>query len=165
MTKTKVLLADDHIIVAEGLWSLLEDEFELVGVVNDGRALLEAARNLMPDVIVVDISMPLLNGLDATRQLKREGNTAKIVFLTMQIRGFSSTARIFAISRSLPCGARLAWWRRRRFFLTTPFTKISATEIFTRRRTRLSEQRSFLIAPILLRRCPMVFKRESEIVG
>lgn len=83
MTKTKVLLADDHTIVAEGLRSLLEGEFELVGSVSDGRALLEAARNLNPDVIVADISMPLLNGLDAARQLKRDGATAKIVFLTM----------------------------------------------------------------------------------
>jgi DNA-binding NarL/FixJ family response regulator len=83
MNKTRVLLADDHTIVAEGLRSLLEDEFELVDTVGDGRALLDAARNLRPDVIVADISMPLLNGLDAARQLKRDGVTAKIVFLTM----------------------------------------------------------------------------------
>ncbi len=83
MSKTRVLLADDHTIVAEGLRSLLEDEFEFVGTVGDGRALLDAARKLKPDVIVADISMPLLNGLDAARQLKRDGSTAKIVFLTM----------------------------------------------------------------------------------
>ncbi|HEY6403647.1 MAG TPA: response regulator transcription factor [Blastocatellia bacterium] len=83
MSKTKVLLADDHTIVAEGLRSLLEDEFELVGAVRDGRALLEAARKLNPEVIVADISMPLLNGLDAARQLKRDGVAAKIIFLTM----------------------------------------------------------------------------------
>jgi len=83
MSKPRVLLADDHTIVAEGLRSLLEDEFEFVGAVSDGRALLDAAQKLKPDVIVADISMPLLNGLDAARQLKREGVTAKIVFLTM----------------------------------------------------------------------------------
>jgi DNA-binding NarL/FixJ family response regulator len=83
MSKTRVLLADDHTIVAEGLRSLLEGEFEFVGTVGDGRALLDAARNLKPDVIVADISMPLLNGLDAARQLTRDGVTAKIVFLTM----------------------------------------------------------------------------------
>jgi DNA-binding NarL/FixJ family response regulator len=83
MSKTRVLLADDHTIVAEGLRSLLEGEFEFVGTVGDGRALLDAARNLKPDVIVADISMPLLNGLDAARQLKRDGVAAKIVFLTM----------------------------------------------------------------------------------
>lgn len=87
MRKTKVLLADDHTIVAEGLRSLLEDDFELVGTVKDGRALLKAARELKPDVIVTDISMPLLNGLDAARQLIRDGVTAKIVFLTMHADG------------------------------------------------------------------------------
>jgi DNA-binding NarL/FixJ family response regulator len=83
MDKPRVLLADDHTIVAEGLRSLLEGEFEFVGAVSDGRALLDAAQKLKPDVIVADISMPLLNGLDAARQLKRDGVTAKIVFLTM----------------------------------------------------------------------------------
>jgi DNA-binding NarL/FixJ family response regulator len=83
MSKTRVLLADDHTIVAEGLRSLLEGEFEFVGTVGDGRALLDAAQKLKPDVIVADISMPLLNGLDAARLLKRDGSTAKIVFLTM----------------------------------------------------------------------------------
>jgi DNA-binding NarL/FixJ family response regulator len=83
MRKPRVLLADDHTIVVEGVRSLLEDEFEFVGAVNDGRALLDAARKLKPDVIVADISMPLLNGLDAARQLKRDGVTAKIIFLTM----------------------------------------------------------------------------------
>jgi len=78
-----VLLADDHTIVAEGLRSLLEGEFEFVGTVGDGRALLDAAQKLKPDVIVADISMPLLNGLDAARHLKRAGATAKIIFLTM----------------------------------------------------------------------------------
>jgi DNA-binding NarL/FixJ family response regulator len=83
MSKPRILLADDHTIVAEGLRSLLEGEFEFVGTVNDGRALLDAALTLKPDVIVADISMPLLNGLDAARHLKRDGSTAKIIFLTM----------------------------------------------------------------------------------
>lgn len=83
MKRARVLLADDHRIVAEGLRSLLEDAFDLVGTVGDGHALLEAAAALNPDVIVCDIAMPMLNGLDAVRQLKRNGSTAKIVFLTM----------------------------------------------------------------------------------
>ena len=83
MNRVKVLLADDHTIVAEGLRSLLENTFDFVGVVADGRALLEAAKRLNPDVIVADISMPLLNGLDAVRQLKKDGATAKVVILTM----------------------------------------------------------------------------------
>jgi DNA-binding NarL/FixJ family response regulator len=78
-----LLLADDHTMFSQGLQSLLEDEFDLVGAVGDGEALVEAATRLDPDVIVVDISMPAMNGFDAVRQLKKLGVTAKIVFLTM----------------------------------------------------------------------------------
>ncbi|HEY6990981.1 MAG TPA: response regulator transcription factor [Bryobacteraceae bacterium] len=83
MPVPKVLLADDHKIVAQGLESLLKDSFNFVGTVSDGRALLEAAIRLKPDVIVTDISMPLLNGLDAVRQFRSNGVDAKVVFLTM----------------------------------------------------------------------------------
>ena len=83
MRRPRVLLADDHKIVAEGLRSLLEPEFEVVGTVEDGRALVAAAQKLNPDVIVADISMPLLNGIEAARQLKKGTSQAKIVFLTM----------------------------------------------------------------------------------
>ena len=83
MKAARVLLADDHIIVAEGLRSLLEDEFELVGTVADGRALVEAAASLKPDVILADITMPLLNGLDAVKQIRRDNPEAKVIFLTM----------------------------------------------------------------------------------
>ncbi|MGO4884617.1 MAG: response regulator [Bryobacteraceae bacterium] len=83
MLKTTVLLADDHAVVAEGLRSLLKDSFELVGVVHDGRALLEAAERLRPDVIVTDISMPLMNGLEAIRQIRSRRPDAKVLVLTM----------------------------------------------------------------------------------
>ena len=83
MSRPKLLLADDHMMFSQGLQSLLEDEFDLVGAVGDGEALVEAAARLNPDVIVVDISMPVMNGFDAVRQLKKLGVTAKIVFLTM----------------------------------------------------------------------------------
>jgi len=83
MPKITVLLADDHAVVAEGLRSLLESTFELVGVVHDGRALLEAVATSRPDVIVSDISMPMLNGLDAIRQIKALRPAAKILVLTM----------------------------------------------------------------------------------
>jgi DNA-binding NarL/FixJ family response regulator len=83
MTRPKLLLADDHKMFAQGLQSLLEDEFELVGTVGDGKALVSAALRLEPDVILVDISMPVLNGFDAVRQLKKKEVPAKIVFLTM----------------------------------------------------------------------------------
>jgi DNA-binding NarL/FixJ family response regulator len=83
MAIPRVLVADDHTIVAQGLELLLKDSFNFVGTVTDGRALLEADARLKPDVIVADISMPLLNGLDATRQLRSNGSKAKVVILTM----------------------------------------------------------------------------------
>jgi DNA-binding NarL/FixJ family response regulator len=83
MKRPRVLLADDHRIVVEGLRGLLEPEFELVGIVEDGRAMLEAAEKLQPDVIVADISMPLLNGIDAVRRIRKSGRDIKVVFLTM----------------------------------------------------------------------------------
>jgi DNA-binding NarL/FixJ family response regulator len=83
MNRVRVLLADDHAIVAEGLVSLLRDEFELVGTVRDGCALVEAVRELRPDIVVADISMPLLSGLEALRQLRADGVGVKVVFLTM----------------------------------------------------------------------------------
>jgi DNA-binding NarL/FixJ family response regulator len=76
-------MADDHRMLAEGLRSLLEPAYELVEIVEDGRALVEASQRLQPDVIVADITMPLLNGLDAVEQLRRLGCQAKVIFLTM----------------------------------------------------------------------------------
>jgi len=79
----RVLLADDHVLVAEGIQKLLEPEFELVGIVADGRALVTAASKLQPDIAVVDISLPLLNGLDASRHVKKANPDIKIIILTM----------------------------------------------------------------------------------
>ena len=83
MPRTKVLLADDHVVVAKGLEAFLKDTFDLVGIVHDGRALLEAVETLRPDVVVTDISMPSLNGLDAIRQIRASYPSAKVVVLTM----------------------------------------------------------------------------------
>ena len=83
MSRPRVLLADDHRMIAEALKSLLEQEFELVAVVEDGRQLVETARRLRPDVIVADITMPHLNGIDALTQLKRDNPDVRVVFLTM----------------------------------------------------------------------------------
>ena len=83
MTRTRVLIADDHALLAEALRKLLEPQFEVVGIVGDGRSLVREAQQLRPDVILVDISMPLLNGLDATQQLKHALSNVKIIILTM----------------------------------------------------------------------------------
>jgi DNA-binding NarL/FixJ family response regulator len=79
----RVLLADDHAIVLEGLRRVLEPDFEIVGEVVDGRALVAAAGMLRPDIIVTDISMPLINGIEAARQIRKIDRRVKIIFLTM----------------------------------------------------------------------------------
>jgi DNA-binding NarL/FixJ family response regulator len=76
-------MADDHMMVLEAFKHLIENEFEVVGTASDGRTLIEAAARLKPDVIVLDISMPLLNGLDAGRQLKQLAPSVKLVYVTM----------------------------------------------------------------------------------
>ena len=81
--RSRILIADDHTLVAELCKRLLETEFDVVGVVSDGRALVRAARDLKPDVIVVDIAMPILNGLDAGRQVKEILPAVKLIYLTM----------------------------------------------------------------------------------
>lgn len=78
-----MLLADDHAIVRDGLRRLLESEFDLVGAVGDGWALLDSAARLKPDVVVTDVSMPLLNGIEAVRRLKKDHPRCKVVILSM----------------------------------------------------------------------------------
>jgi len=83
MSRARVLLADDHRIVAEGLRRLLEHEFELLDLVEDGVALLAAAEQHRPEVVVADIGMPRLNGLEAVAELKKTQPNVRVVFLTM----------------------------------------------------------------------------------
>ena len=114
MSKPRVLLADDHRIVAEGLKSLLAEEFELAGMVEDGRALVKAARELRPDVIVADISMPHLNGIEALALLKQDNPTVRVVFLTMHRdtayarRALAVGAAGFVLKHSAPAELVLA---------------------------------------------------------
>ena len=83
MTKPRLLIADDHKIFVEGLKRLLNADFDIAGVVEDGRELVAAAEKLRPDVILADISMPMLNGIEAVRQIKKVYPEIKVVFLTM----------------------------------------------------------------------------------
>jgi DNA-binding NarL/FixJ family response regulator len=83
MNRPRVLLADDHPMFLAGLQSLVERECEVVGTVTDGRELVQAASRLKPEVIVLDISLPLLNGIDAAREIKKELPETKLLFLTM----------------------------------------------------------------------------------
>ena len=83
--KPRLLIADDHTLLAEACKSFLEPEFEVVGIVDNGRALLRLAAELKPDVVIVDIGMPQLNGLDAGDQIKHLLPATKLVFLTMNL--------------------------------------------------------------------------------
>ncbi len=83
--RTRLLIADDHTLVAELCRSFLEPEFEVVGIVGDGRALVEAASKLRPDIVLIDIAMPLLNGLDAGEEVRTVVPSAKLVYLTMNM--------------------------------------------------------------------------------
>src|SRR5207247_4159051 len=79
----RILIADDHVLVAEACKKLLESEYEIVATVGNGRALVRAAIALKPDLIIVDVAMPLLNGLDAGQQVKEFLPAVKLVYLTM----------------------------------------------------------------------------------
>lgn len=107
--KIRIVLADDHRIVAEGVGGLLEDAgYEVSAVVDDGRALLRAVEEKLPDLIVADVSMPLLNGIEAAEQLRRLGSTAKIIMLTMHpdvsyaARALAAGAAGFVLKHSAP---------------------------------------------------------------
>lgn len=106
MTRPRILMADDHSIVLAGLRTLVEREGEVVGAVEDGRSLVTAAEKLRPDIILLDISMPLLNGLDAARQLTKLVPESKLIFLTMHAtptyatEAFKAGASGYLIKRS-----------------------------------------------------------------
>ena len=106
--RPRILLADDHRIFLEGLRSLLEPDFEIVGAVEDGRTLMEETKKLHPDLIVADISMPLLNGIEAIRQIKKTDQSMKIILLTMHpdvtyaARGFEAGASGYVLKHSAP---------------------------------------------------------------
>jgi DNA-binding NarL/FixJ family response regulator len=85
MKRARILLADDHALTLEGIRAVLEPHHEIVGMVTDGRALLDAALRLKPDLIVLDITMPLLNGIDAAVQVKKSLPGVKLLFVTMHV--------------------------------------------------------------------------------
>jgi DNA-binding NarL/FixJ family response regulator len=107
MKRPRVLLADDHTLLLGAFEKLLSAECEIVGQVGDGRALVAAAETLKPDLIVLDISMPLLNGLEAGRQIKQKLRSVKLVFLTMNedadlaAEAFRAGASAYLLKRSV----------------------------------------------------------------
>ena len=108
MKRPRIILADDHRIVIEGLRTLLKTEFEMVGTVEDGRALMDATKKLHPDVVIADISMPLLNGIEAVRQIKKNDPAVRVIFLTMHpdatyaVEAFNAGASGYVLKHSAP---------------------------------------------------------------
>jgi DNA-binding NarL/FixJ family response regulator len=108
VSRPRVLLADDHRLVSEGLKRLLIDDFDFIGVVEDGRALVAAAKKLRPDVVVADITMPRLNGIEALSHLKKDNPDIKVVVLTMHQdaayarRALEAGAAGFVVKHSAP---------------------------------------------------------------
>ncbi|MBL8037228.1 MAG: response regulator transcription factor [Nitrospira sp.] len=106
MSKPRVLLADDHALVLEGFRKLLEEHCQVVGSVEDGRALLDAAKRLQPDIVVLDISMPKLNGLDAARRLRKMIPQPRLIFVTVHAdqdyvtQAFKAGASAYLLKRS-----------------------------------------------------------------
>ena len=98
MNRPRILLADDHTMFGECLKGLLQDDFDLLGTVENGAVLVDSAVRLEPDIVILDISMPILNGFDAARELRKRGTSAKIIFLTMH-------ADTGLMAEALRCGA------------------------------------------------------------
>jgi len=97
MKRLRLLLADDHDIVIEGLRRVLDHpNLEIVGIVNNGRSLLRAAKQFQPDIIIADVTMPLLNGIDAARHIRKSSPDVKIIFLTMHPDVTFATAALTA---------------------------------------------------------------------
>ncbi len=108
MSRVRVLLADDHRILAEGLKGLLVSEFDLIGVVEDGRAMVDVCKALKPDVIIADISMPNLNGIEALEEMRKFDPSVRVIFLTMHrdvayaCRAIEAGAVGFVLKHSAP---------------------------------------------------------------
>ncbi len=83
MKRPRILLADDHSLILKGITGLLETQYEILGTVENGKALVDAALRLKPDFIILDVSMPILNGIDATREIRKSLRSTKLIFLTM----------------------------------------------------------------------------------
>ncbi len=138
MKRTRIVLADDHTLVLEGLHKILENEYDIVGMAEDGRTLLQVAQEQYPDVVVLDISMPQLNGLDAARQLHKLLPTCKIIFLTMHAdptyakEAFQAGASAFLLKRSAASELVLAIQAvlKEQFYLTPAIAKDLLLPIF-----------------------------------
>ncbi|ALA60401.1 response regulator [Nitrospira moscoviensis] len=106
MSKPRILLGDDHALVLEGFRRILEGQYELVGTAADGRALVDAAKRLQPDIVILDVSMPMLNGINAAAQIRKLNPAIKIIVVTMHAdtdyvrSAFEAGASAYVLKRS-----------------------------------------------------------------
>jgi DNA-binding NarL/FixJ family response regulator len=158
MKRPRVLLADDHQMVADALRGVLEPRCEVVGTVNNGHALLRAAATLQPEVIILDIAMPEMNGLDAARHLKRSVPKAKLIFLTMnedpQLVGeaFRTGASAFLLKQSAA------------FELTEAVEKVLKGGSYVTPRVGKGQDNIFLRGPQPREKTPEPTLRQREVI-
>jgi len=146
--RARLLIADDHTLVAEACKSLLERDFQVVGIVNNGRELLRVAPELKPDVVILDVAMPQLNGLDAGEQLKRLMPSCKLVFMTMNMapdvaaEAFRRGASGYVVKSATAAELVTAVWRalRSESFLSPLITK-DTVEFLLRKESSFNEER------------------------
>ena len=156
MIRPRIVLADDHRLVAEGLRSILEPEFELVAIVEDGQQLVAAVKKYDPDIVVADISMPLLNGLEAIDQLKKNGCRSKVLFLTMHndvsyaTRALRSGASGYILKHSAPAE------------LVTAIRQILAGNTCISEGLKLDAERTSLVEPSSQE--PLLTPRQREVL-
>lgn len=144
----RVLIADDHRLVADTCKSALEPEYEVVGVVTDGRALVRAALSLKPDIVLLDIAMPHLNGLDAGEQIKTKLPKVKLVFLTMNqeaevaAEAFRRGASAYVLKQSAAEELLTALRKvvRGESYLSPLITRETVTHLLNRSATKSSEK-------------------------
>jgi DNA-binding NarL/FixJ family response regulator len=154
--RPRVLVADDHALVSAGISKLLENDCELVGTVSDGRALISAARDYNPDVILLDISMPILNGLEAARQVRQEWPQAKLIFVTVHsdtpyvIQAFRAGASGYVLKRSAAAE------------LVTAVHKVLDNKVYLTPLIRSSAVDDFFKTPST--QAPILSKRQREVL-
>lgn len=146
MKKPRVLLADDHTFVLEGFKTLLEEHCELVASVEDGRALIEATVTLEPDLVILDISMPKLNGIEAAKKIKKQVPSVKLIFVTMHAdmayvdAAFRAGASGYLLKRSAATELMQAVRSvmHDKFYMTPLITKEVVTSFLKPTQTRLA---------------------------
>ena len=154
--RPRVLLADDHALVSAGIGKLLENDFDLIGTVSDGRALVAAARDRNPDVILLDISMPLLNGFEAARQIRTYSPDAKLIFVTVHsdtpyvIEAFRAGASGYVLKRSAAAE------------LLTAVHQVLDNHVYLTPLIRAAAVADFLKAPS--EQSPLLSKRQREVL-